>query len=383
MHDTRRRFIRVIGSASVIAAAPQTLGACAPMPDEATEAWRRAGQELDPRRRLLSWAILAPNPHNRQPWLVDLRAPDRIVLHCDLERLLPMTDPPGRQITIGHGCFLELLAQAAGANGLRAEITPFPEGEPGPDALDARPVARIDLAPGPVVRDPLFDQVLARGTYRKPFAERKVARESLEALVAAAARPAVRVSATQEPAMVAQLNQILVQAWELEQRTPRVWKESVDLMRVGSSEIARHRDGIALGGTMIEIIRLLGMTSPKAMMDPSSMFFAEGLNRVYDWAPNTGSYAWLTTGASGRAAQLEAGRAFVRLQLKAAELGLVTQPPSQVLQEFAEMDALRARFERLVAQPEGEKTQMLVRIGYSDVSEARSARRPLESMLRA
>ncbi|MCL4744520.1 MAG: nitroreductase family protein [Burkholderiaceae bacterium] len=382
MHDARRRFIRVIGSASVIAAAPQALGACAPMPDEAIEAWRRAGQEQDPRRKLLSWAILAPNPHNLQPWLVDLRSADRIMLYCDLERLLPMTDPPSRQIVIGHGCFLELLALAAAANGLRAGITPFPEGEPGAAALDARPVARIDLAPAPVARDPLFDQVLARGTYRKPFSERKVPREALEALVDAAARPAVRVSATQEPAMVAHLNRIMVQAWELEQRTPRVWKESVDVMRVGSSEIARHRDGIALGGTMIEIIRLLGMTTPQTMMDPSSVFFSQGLNRVYDWAPNTGAYAWLTTSATGRGAQLEAGRAFVRLQLKAAELGIVTQPPSQVLQEFAEMDALRAQFEQLVAQPAGEKTQMLVRIGYPDASEARSARRPLESFVR-
>ena len=65
MHAYRRRFIRSLGSAAVIAAA-SPLGACAPMPEEAIEAWRLAGRDPDPRRKLVSWAILAPNPHNRK-----------------------------------------------------------------------------------------------------------------------------------------------------------------------------------------------------------------------------------------------------------------------------------------------------------------------------
>src|SRR5258706_8635156 len=121
MQAARRRFIRTLGSAAVIAAAP-ALPACAPVPEEAIEGWRLAGTDPDLRRKIVSYAILAPNPHNRQPWLVDLRREGEISLHCDLERLLPMTDPHGRQILIGHGCFLELLALAASALGQRAEI---------------------------------------------------------------------------------------------------------------------------------------------------------------------------------------------------------------------------------------------------------------------
>mgnify|MGYP000066477423 CR=1 FL=1 len=38
-------------------------------------------------------------------------------------------------------------------------VEPFPAGEPGADALDARPVARVRLAPGGVAPDPLFARV--------------------------------------------------------------------------------------------------------------------------------------------------------------------------------------------------------------------------------
>jgi nitroreductase len=379
----RRRFVRVLGTGAVIAAAGPALPGCTATPDAATEAWRTAGAPTDLRRRLVSWAILAPNPHNLQPWAVALPADGDVVLHTDPERRLPMTDPPSRQLTIGHGAFLELLSMAASAEGLRAEIRPFPEGEPGPDALDGRPIARVRLVKAAVAPDPLFAHVLARGTWKKPFAATAVAPDALAALTAAATRPGVTASSTQDPARVAALNDVMVRAWEIEQRTPRTWKESVDLTRVGAAEIARHRDGISLGGPTMELMRVAGMMTPAKAMDPTSSYFAAGLKRVRDWVPTTGSWIWLSTPAAGRAPQLEAGRAFVRLQLQATALGLATQPPSQVLQEFPEMRALQREFEAIVGQRPGERVQMLVRIGHPDGARAPSPRRPLEDFVRA
>ena len=43
----------------------------------------------EPRRRALSYAILAPNPHNRQPWLVDLRGENTVAVFRDTQRDLP------------------------------------------------------------------------------------------------------------------------------------------------------------------------------------------------------------------------------------------------------------------------------------------------------
>jgi len=132
----------------------------------------------------------------------------------------------------------------------------------------------------------------------------------------------------------------------------------------------------------MEVLRLLGQMTPEKAMDRDSAYFSGGKKRVKDWVPTTSSWLWLTTRAQGRAAQIEAGRAFVRLQLKAAELGLVTQPPSQVLQEYAEMRDLQRGFEALVGQKPGEKVQMLVRVGYADSTPVRSPRRALAGFMR-
>ena len=78
------------------------------MPDVAVRPWTEPGDPADLRRWMLAHALLAPNPHNRQPWLADLRRDGEITLVCDGERLLPETDPFGRQIVIGCGAFIEL-----------------------------------------------------------------------------------------------------------------------------------------------------------------------------------------------------------------------------------------------------------------------------------
>ena len=137
----RRAFIAVAGGGVVFAAAGVSGYAFTRTPTKALSPWREAGSlHTEPRRRALSYAILAPNPHNRQPWLVDLSQSDQVRLYVDTTRLLPATDPFSRQITIGLGCFLELLQMAAAEDGYRVDVAPFPEGVD-PRVLDGRPVA--------------------------------------------------------------------------------------------------------------------------------------------------------------------------------------------------------------------------------------------------
>ena len=134
------------------------------------EPWNRASSGFgDPRLDVLAYAILAPNPHNMQPWRIVMGEGLTFTVYCDLGRLLPETDPPNRQITIGFGCFLELCRQAAAESGFRANITYFPEGEPEP-LLDRRPIATVELVEDTSVEaDPLFSTVLNRRTNRLEF----------------------------------------------------------------------------------------------------------------------------------------------------------------------------------------------------------------------
>ncbi len=144
----RRQFIRLLGGGAVLAAGVPLAGCAGGLPDAAVAAWSSAGAETDTRRFMLAHALLAPNPHNRQPWLADLSVPDRITLVCDGERLLPETDPFGRQILVGCGAFVELAVIAASQRGRAVTVTAFPDGAPSPTAMPrGTRVATLQLGP--------------------------------------------------------------------------------------------------------------------------------------------------------------------------------------------------------------------------------------------
>ena len=166
----RRKFLALAGG-GVILAAGGTFGVVASRyPHTAVEPWVQAGSPYsEPRKKALSYAILAPNPHNRQPWLVDLNKPDKVVLTVDTQKMLPHTDPFHRQITIGLGCFLEVMTMAAAEDGYRVELELFPQGSD-TKALDGRPVAVATFSKDSSVRpDPLFAHVLNRRSLKEPY----------------------------------------------------------------------------------------------------------------------------------------------------------------------------------------------------------------------
>ena len=359
---TRRGVLKLVGGGVVLAALAGGGWYVANGPsDVARSAWREAGTPEEKRQRFLSYALLAPNPHNRQPWLVELVGEDELKLYCDLDRRLPETDPFDRQITIGCGAFLELLSLAAASEGYRADITPFPEGEPAP-RLDRRPVAHVRFVAGEASRDPASDQILKRQTNRNSYSPQPVSEADMGLLEAAGSVHGGTLHTTGEESLTASLRDLTWRAHEREMLTHHTLKESVDLMRIGNAEIETYRDGIALDGQMIAFARLTGMISREALLDPKSDAFKMGMDQYRQMAASPRAFAWLT-GPEGRAAELGAGRAYARFALKAAELGLAVHPWSQSLQEFAEMRPLYEEVHALIGG--GRRIHMLVRVGYA------------------
>lgn len=344
-------------------------------PAAAMEPWRRTFDEPDPRLRALAWAVLAPNPHNRQPWSVALNGSDGITVFCDLDRRLPETDPFDRQLVIGFGCFLELLRMAAAADGWEARIEAFPAGEPQP-RLDGRPIAAVRFVRMAAPRsDPLFAHVRDRRSYKEPFdTDRPVPADVARAMVEGS--PA-KVSV--EPAFVEAMRDLTWRAWQAEATTPRTHQESVRLMRIGRAEVERQPDGIDITGPFPELLRHAGLLTRETMADPASTAFAQG-HDLYRSIIGTGmGYVWLTGAGDGRRGQLAAGRDWLRLNLRATGLGLALHPISQALQEYAEMEELRIEAGRRLEAGSG-VVQMLGRIGYGPAVPP-SPRWPIEARI--
>ena len=377
----RRHFIRVIGGGSIIAAAGFSQSGCSAIsssfPPAAVEAWQGpSAGDTDPRRRALAYAITAPNPHNLQPWLVNLREANAITVYTDRERVLPETDPFGRQILIGHGAFIELLVMALAKEGLSAHVTLWPQGELAATLKDwdKRPVARIALAPAAAGSPPdaLFKHILMRHTPKTDFdATRIVSPDALQTLMTSVSdRPGIRAAGVVDAAHLQPLRDLCWQSAKVELLTPRTMMESIKLIRVGPAEILQHRDGISINSPFVRAISAVGMFDRSTAPAEGSAGYKNAMARFEGHSQTAMGFVWLSTPGNSRSQQIEAGRAYVRMQLAATDIGVGVHPMSQALQEFAEMKPFYDKAHQLMLGKQAPQTsseealQMFCRLGY-------------------
>jgi len=340
------------------------------MPAAAIEPWKGPGQEADVRRWILGYAILAPHSHNLQSWLVDLGTPDEILLRCDLSRLLPETDPFSRQIMMSQGTFLELLDIAARERGLRAEIALFPEGVFGTEKLDQRPVARIRLMPDPAVnKDPLFAQILERHTNRRLYdISRPVPADAWKAMAQAVKPNPLRFGfvSTDQDGVLNQHRAIAAEAWRIELTTPRTVMESYRVLRVGTAEIEKYRDGLYILDPMVVLLNRVGLFDRSKAPAPDDYASTSQIKDFGNKLGSTPGFLWMVTEGNDRVTQVDAGRAYARVQLAATAHGVAMQPLQQALQEYPEQAKPYADIRRLLDAPQPARTvQMWARVGFA------------------
>ncbi len=82
---------------------------------------------LEPLRRALEVARLAPSAHNTQPWKVALEG-ERVIVRVDPRRHLSHSDPLRRDLHLGMGAFVEALSLGLRGEGVSAAPVEPPEG---------------------------------------------------------------------------------------------------------------------------------------------------------------------------------------------------------------------------------------------------------------
>ena len=382
---SRRSFIRLVGGGAVLAATGSLAGCSGELPETAIQPWRSAERETDTRRFMLAHALLAPNPHNLQPWIADLREAGRIHLNCDSERVLPETDPFGRQILIGCGAFIELALIAAAQRGVSVKVELFPGGAPADQALPkGSRIATLVLGePGSAAADPLFAQIVRRHTRKSAYANDRALPESLlRNWGETATRFGLRTGAATGAAAMDPIRKITREAYEIEATTARTWLESARVMRIGPGAIATNPDGISLNSPMVRALHTVGLFDPMEVPAKGS----SSLQRVMDrWVPfeTASGFLWLASPDNARPTQVTSGRAYVRAHLLATAAGADMHPLSQALQEFPEMRGPRAAIHRTLGLGAGGETlQMLARVGFAIEPTGPSPRRRLDALVR-
>ncbi len=388
----RRQFIKLTsGCAAGTILVPSIFSGCSNTESVALEGWQKPplGQK-DIRIVVLSYAILASNPHNKQPWLIDLHSHDQFDLYVDQDRLLPETDPPFRQVHIGQGTFLENLSLAARAYGYRAKIEYFPKGMYSNATIEKKPVATITLAKqNNISSDPLFDDILTRQSNKRVYEETPLTDQQVNVLLTSYETDDYEFHITQDPALRKKIADLLGKAMEVETLDDERHIETAKMFRLNSEEIEKYRDGFSLAQ--------LGMTGIKGWVaenfflgsrqeeeDPNSDAAIATkkitIEKTSEQAKSAAAFGWIVSKSNTRLDQVKIGRAYQRVNLMATRLGLGQHPMSQILQEYDDMADLQKEFLQTIDVPETKTVQMLFRFGSASVV-PHSPRRKINDML--
>ncbi|MCP4431556.1 MAG: twin-arginine translocation pathway signal protein [Gammaproteobacteria bacterium] len=336
---------------------------------------------------MLSYAILAPNPHNKQPWIIDLTGPESFDLYVDRTRLLPETDPPFRQIHIGQGTFLENAALAAAENGYRMDVDYLPRGIYENTVVENKPVASVTLRKDRAVsKDPLFAQILTRQSNKRTYDDISIDKAILDTLGQTSTAPNMSIGLTNNVAKRGKLAAILAKAMKIETSDKARDLETIAMFRFNEEEQVKFRDGFSVAqtgmGGLMKFVAEAFFLDRKSTEADSSEFGAQAVQITTDQANSAAAFGWITTSGNSRLDQVLTGRTYDRVNLKATELGIAMHPMSQVLQEYADMSDLQREFLAFLGVPEGHTVQMLFRLGYAEPV-AHSARRYIPDLIRS
>lgn len=345
-------------------------------------------ETTDIRLLLLSYAILAPNPHNKQPWSIQLKDELSFDLYVDTQRTLPHTDPPFRQVHIGQGTFLENLNLAALNFGYKAIIKYFPKGEYSNTVIENKPVASIQLVKEKnIAKDELFNQILLRQSNKREYVNEVVPLEKIKILqekIKAELEQDFSLNITSEKEDLKNLREIAVNGMKIETGNYDRDMETIEMFRFNSDEINKYKDGFGLGQSGVTgikkfMIENLFLSRESAQKNPST-FGKEAISVTKKQVDSTNTFAWLSTKSNSRLDQVKIGRVYERINLLATSLGLVIHPLSQVLQEYSDMHVLQNEFLEYLDVPKTHTVQMFFRIGVASSVE-QSPRRDIEDLV--
>jgi hypothetical protein len=334
-----------------------------------------------PIRRAIAWGIQAPNPHNTQAWKFDLLSTTEALLFVDERRLLPVTDPPARQIHIGAGCCIETLAVGMSSEGYETDVELLPDGAHAFDEIGRKPVARIKLGPATPARpDELADAIGRRQSNRRPYSGPMLTDTEAEDLRSRVADSPVEILTFNDSAVMRPLQDIAYEALEIEVTTPRLYEETRVWFRFNERQRRLHRDGLSAAQAGVDGLQrrlfelLLGNGKPSRWT--SRMNTGPTLKSLRQGIESARGMFVVKTTSNEQLDWLQAGRAFARIHLGLTRLGLTCHHYNQVLQEFPEMEALQRRFEGVVGIEAPEKVQIMARVGRAKEAYVAPRREP-------
>ena len=382
----RRNFIKITGLPIGIMALSSHLSGCSNRTED--YGWNGPSLEQDDiRLSVLAYAMLCPNPHNKQPWVIELTGPSSFDLYVDANRLLPETDPYYRQIHIGQGTFLETLVIAASGLGYDAQIHYYPKGMYSNSELLDKPVASVSLLKNDDIEtDPLFAQLLKRQSNKREYDGVGMTNLQIDLLKKTHSQDSKsELIITDEKEHRKSLVSYLTQAMQIEVGNIDRDRETIRMFRFNDDEVAKYRDGFGVaqsGVSGIKKIMIENIFLSREGTEADPRYFGEqAVDMTKKAAESSGTFGWLKSKGNTRLDQVLVGREYCRINLQITAMGLVMHPMSQILQEYEDMLPLQIKFKSTFDVKDSETVQMLFRLGHAKPT-THSPRRLVSQLIR-
>jgi hypothetical protein len=312
---------------------------------------------------LVRHASMAPSGHNTQPWRFALSR-DRIEIHPDLSRRLPVADPDDHALYISLGAALENLRIAALQRGLDPETEYVPAAAPG--SL----VVHLTRRTRPIDSD-LFRAIPDRQSTRSTYDGRSIPAADLRELEKTSAVEGVRFRLFTEKRELDAVTELVKEANRRQMRDAAFVQELLDWVRFSRKEADACKDGlIAPAMGMPAVPRWLGQPIMQAMLRPEpEAARAEKLIR------SSAALMLFVAEKHDREHWVKLGQSFERVALAATVRG-IRQAHMNMPCEVVEV---RKQFQQYLGLAD-EQPLLLLRIGYGKLM-PRSPRRPPEAVI--
>ena len=337
---------------------------------------------------IVDTARWAQNAHNMQSWRLRVASPREVVGGLDPARLLPETDPLGRQLVLSLGAFSEAARVAALEDGWRLTAEWIaPEGWSLADNPDAelfrwRAAPAVDTAPAandaPLPASAAVD-ALSAPTVKFRVRPMVLGEDAAAELEGAYDAPALRWQVETGTERVSETLAIAAEAFEIEMRHEPSLMESYDVTRIGGRAIRREPYGLTLRANIPR--GLIGFTELALRIFPASpeRYAETGIDMFGGAIEGSETLVVLTTESNTPEAQFHAGVPLQALWMDVIDRGGSLLPLSQGLQEYPEVAEQYERLHELWAQS-GETVQMIMSLGEPRGSFRRGPRIPAEEL---
>ena len=323
--------------------------------------------------KAIAYGITAPSPHNTQSWYIDTISDTEMLLY--VKHVLPETDPPARQILMGAGCFIELVNVGMSQEGFQTTVDYLPQGDFTLEAnnISEKPVAKITLVKnGEFEKDVLYDYIYQRGTNRKPYKGKMITQFEFNKIKSLMGKYHSQLQFYTSKEQMQPYLDIFSQAMEIETRTKATNEETRQKFRFSEKELKEKKDGISLQQMGYEgfILKIATkqMNEGDSLIWHSNKTFKATMKGINKGIYSSKGLIIFKTKTNTKLDWIKSGRDYARFNIAIAKLGIVTHPYNQVIQEYSEMKELQNKFKTLSKVKDGEKTQMIVRIGRAKIS---------------